>query len=171
MLIKSALKSLALVAASFTVINSAAAQQRLAVKSDDLRDVFMTAGYAAAFGAATGVALLPFLSGSVSSNMRVVAGGASIGFLLGSALSLYNISANLHATNNRGNNDNFAPNDDTVYGINEDPESVPMSSKPVSCEPTYGAIVVGCGSRLSMGLPDVQFTPQSVHVPIVNVRF
>jgi hypothetical protein len=171
MLTKPMLKAIATFAVSLTVMNTAAAQQRLAVKSDDLRDVFLTAGYAAAFGAATGVALLPFLSGSVSSNMRVVAGGASIGFLLGSALSLYNISSNIHASNSRSNNGNFAPDDETVYGINEGPDAMPMSYHPAPCKPTYGALVVGCGSRLSMSLPDVQFTPESVHVPILNVRF
>jgi hypothetical protein len=149
----------------------ALAEQRVAVKSDDLRDVFVTAGYAAAFGAATGVALLPFMSGSVSSNMRVVAGGASIGFLLGSAISIYNISTHIHAANNRTPYGVYPQEDETLYGIQEETENQPLSALPPRCKNPTGALVVGCGKNISMSWPDVQIAPQAISVPLVRVQF
>ena len=54
--------------------------------------IFVSAGYGALFGAAAGAALLPFLSGSPLKNMRVVAAGASLGFLGGSLYGFYSTS-------------------------------------------------------------------------------
>lgn len=144
------------------------AQQRVAVKSDDMREVFVTAGYSAAFGAATGVALLPFISGTVSQNMRIVAGGASIGFLLGSALSFYNISANIHAANTRPTGPEYSTDEDTRYSSNE---HEPLGFAPTKCTAPTNALVVGCGNRLSLSWPDVQIAPNSVSVSMLNVRF
>ena len=71
---------------------TAQAQQVYSGGEDDMRDIFVAGGYGALFGATMGTAILPFLSGSPMNNIRVVAGGASIGFMMGSAYGLYNVS-------------------------------------------------------------------------------
>ena len=54
------------------------------------REVFLTAGYSAAFGAAVGAALLPF-SQRPTKNLNLVASGASVGFLAGSLFGFVNL--------------------------------------------------------------------------------
>ncbi len=60
-------------------------------QADQYQDLFMNAGYSTLFGAALGVALLPFLPTTNVSNLRVISGGASIGFVAGSIMALYNM--------------------------------------------------------------------------------
>jgi hypothetical protein len=52
------------------------------------QDLFVTAGYCTAFGAALGTAFLAFTS-NPAENLRFVAMGASLGFIGGSALGSY----------------------------------------------------------------------------------
>ena len=61
------------------------------VGSEQFQELFASAGYSALFGAALGTAILPFMPDNSVSNLRVVAGGASIGFVLGSAMALYGL--------------------------------------------------------------------------------
>ncbi|NBW81322.1 hypothetical protein EBR21_06160 [bacterium] len=61
------------------------------VNSEQYQELFVNAGYSALFGAAFGTALLPFLPANSLSNLRVIAGGASIGFIAGSLMALYNM--------------------------------------------------------------------------------
>lgn len=65
---------------------------------EQFQDLFVTAGYATAFGAALGAAALTF-SGSPERHLRYVAVGASLGFLGGSALGSYLIFAPTFASN------------------------------------------------------------------------
>ena len=59
------------------------------VGSQQFQELFTTAGYSALFGAALGTAVLPFVPDNSFSNLRIVAGGASLGFVLGSVMALY----------------------------------------------------------------------------------
>ncbi|MBM4253282.1 MAG: hypothetical protein FJ146_15030 [Deltaproteobacteria bacterium] len=52
------------------------------------QDLFLTAGYCTAFGAALGTAMLAFTT-NPTENLRFVAVGASLGFIGGSALGSY----------------------------------------------------------------------------------
>lgn len=52
------------------------------------QDLFTTAGYGTAFGAALGAAILPFQN-NPEKNLRLVAIGASVGFIGGSLLGSY----------------------------------------------------------------------------------
>lgn len=155
---------------------SANAEPRAAVRSDDMRDVLMTAGYASVFGAATGMALLPFLSGSVSSNLRVVAGGASVGFIAGSAFGFYNMTTQTRAYSdnydyNSRSSDTYSYDRDSYH--NQDGE--PLSSLPTKeCqkhEIPVNALVVGCGQRLSFNWPRPTVIPQGFSLPVLNIRF
>jgi hypothetical protein len=164
------------VAIGSLISSSANAEQRATVRSDDMRDVLMTAGYASVFGAATGVALLPFLSGGVSSNLRIVAGGASIGFLAGSAFGFYSMTNQTRAYSD--NYDYNAPNNET-YSLDRDSyrnqDGEPLSSLPsTECKtheiPT-NALIVGCGHRISLNWPRPLIAPQGFAVPVLNIRF
>jgi len=55
---------------------------------EKFQDIFITAGYATAFGAALGAALLGF-ERNPEQNLRYIAVGASLGFIGGSALGTY----------------------------------------------------------------------------------
>jgi hypothetical protein len=52
------------------------------------QDLFITAGYSTALGAAMGVACLPFID-TPEDNLRYVAIGASVGFFTGTLLGAY----------------------------------------------------------------------------------
>ena len=67
------------------------AEAQALVGSEQFQELFASAGYSALFGAALGTAILPFMPDNSVSNLRVVAGGASIGFVLGSAMALYGL--------------------------------------------------------------------------------
>jgi hypothetical protein len=58
------------------------------VAEEKFHDVFVTAGYSTAFGAALGAAMLAFKE-NPSQNLRFITLGASIGFITGSALGSY----------------------------------------------------------------------------------
>lgn len=59
---------------------------------EQFQDLFVTAGYSTAFGAALGLALLSF-SSDPSSELSTIAVGASLGFIGGSLLGTYMILA------------------------------------------------------------------------------
>jgi len=64
------------------------------------QDLFVTAGYCTAFGAALGTAYLAFTS-DPASNLRYVAMGASLGFIGGSILGSYVIFSPMIAADDR----------------------------------------------------------------------
>lgn len=66
---------------------TAQAQQVISVE-ERFQDVFLTAGYCTAFGAAFGTALLAWTT-NPSENLNYIAIGASLGFIGGSALGTY----------------------------------------------------------------------------------
>lgn len=70
---------------------SSAAQAQALAASEQFQDLFATAGYSALFGAALGTAVLPFLPDGSVSGLRIVAGGASLGFVAGSVMALYSL--------------------------------------------------------------------------------
>ena len=57
----------------------------------DMQDILESGGYGAVLGAAMGLAILPFVSGDLNQNIRIVAGGASLGFMFGSAYGFYDV--------------------------------------------------------------------------------
>ena len=80
--------SLAMMLASLGLPQTAAAQST----EEKFQDLFVTAGYCTAFGAAVGAATLAFLE-TPTENLRNVAMGASLGFIGGSVLGSYIIFA------------------------------------------------------------------------------
>ena len=77
---------LSLIICGIVFINSGPA---LAQSTEErFRDLFVTAGYATAFGAALGAATLSFKT-NPENHLRFIAVGASLGFIGGSALGSY----------------------------------------------------------------------------------
>ncbi|MEN9833821.1 MAG: hypothetical protein RL011_14 [Pseudomonadota bacterium] len=66
------------------------------------QDLFLTAGYCTAFGAALGTAMLAFTT-NPTENLRFVAVGASLGFIGGSALGSYIILSPLLTDGSKDN--------------------------------------------------------------------
>lgn len=82
-----ALRSL-VVCVSFAVLTVNAGSAQAQSTEERFQDLFVTAGYCAAFGAALGTASLAFHD-NPSDNLRYVAMGASLGFIGGSVLGTY----------------------------------------------------------------------------------
>ena len=64
---------------------------------EKFQDVFITAGYATAFGAALGAASLSFFD-NPQDHLQFIAIGASLGFITGSALGSYVVLAPMAST-------------------------------------------------------------------------
>lgn len=76
------------VSAALFLTTMAPTQLRAEPTEQRFQDLFITAGYATAFGAALGAAALSF-SGNPERHLRYVAVGASLGFIGGSLLGSY----------------------------------------------------------------------------------
>lgn len=141
---------------------SQAAHAQNSIQAEDhFREVFLTAGYSAAFGAAMGAALLPFFPEPPMQNLRYVAGGTSLGFIFGSAFAFYNLSRN-----------------QPLYSLPQEPQD-PYDSYEQSPglglapEPSLpqGALVVGQGTRLGMSFPAFQVGKGRFEVALARLNF
>jgi hypothetical protein len=155
---------------------TAQAQQQAYSGEDDMRDVFVSGGYGALFGATMGAAILPFLSGSPMNNIRVVAGGASIGFMMGSAYGLYSVSKSQ-------NNSyfNYVPENDDNYFYSM-PPTIPGQGyvAPKKHEenivkrrelPKAGALIVGEGSNIGLAFPAFWIGQNQFGFVLASLRF
>jgi len=89
----------ALACVQFTSFNSQLAQAQSV--EERFQDVFTTAGYATAFGAALGAAALS-LTPRPERNLQYIAVGASLGFIGGSVLGAYMVLSPMVAMENGG---------------------------------------------------------------------
>lgn len=126
---------------------------------DTFREIFVTAGYSAAFGAALGAALLPFSSEPIFSegNLRYVAGGASLGFVLGSGLALYGLSRPQGG---------YAP-----YGAPTEQEESYGYEQGRNVLPSAGALVVGRGTQWRVALPAISPRWGGAQVALAHLEF
>ncbi len=154
------------------------AQAQASVQTEEnFRDLFLTAAYSAAFGAAFGAALLPFFPGSPQENLRYITGGASVGFMGGSAFAFYNFA--------RMQQNHMAPADDQSY-YGSPTSSVQMESwknaslksqngfqnvsirkKSITRKPS-GALLVGRNSDFGMAIPAVSVGQGSYGMQLVR---
>ena len=132
---------------------------------DNFREVFMTAGYSAAFGAAMGAALLPFFPDSPLNNLRYVAGGASLGFIFGSAFAFYNI-----AQNNRANS--FPSDQDDGYGPYDNGPGQGYGVAPLKEEPLpTGALIVGRSTKFAIAMPAIRLGKSQAEMNLFHIEF
>ncbi|APJ04726.1 hypothetical protein [Silvanigrella aquatica] len=157
---------------------SAQAQQQVYANEDEMRDIFVAGGYGALFGATMGTAILPFLSGSPIDNIRVVAGGASIGFMMGSAYGLYNMPKS-----QGGSYFNYAPENDENYFYSmpptlpghgyQSPQKSQDEKNVVKQQelPKTGALIVGNGSHIGLAMPQFWIGQNQFGFVLASLRF
>ncbi|WGL61018.1 hypothetical protein QEJ31_05345 [Pigmentibacter sp. JX0631] len=175
---KLGLLSICLLVSSGSWISQAFSQQAF-TSEDDMRDIFVAGGYGALFGATMGTAILPFLSGSPMSNLRVVAGGASIGFMMGSAFGLYNVSKTQTSSYF-----NYAPENEENYYYSM-PPIIPGQGKNTPSKkekeeqniakkkeiPKIGALIVGEGSDIHLGIPAFWVGEHEIGIVLASIKF
>ncbi len=156
------------------------AQQAVYVGEDDVSSVFASGGYGALFGAAMGAAVLPFMSNSPMQNLRVVAGGASIGFIFGSAYGFYSLAnANKNSyfnyTSQEEDNGNFyysmPPTLPTHGAIRSKKNHGKMMASRASRIVTKDALFVGSLNNLSISMPDIFISTKAMAFKLLNVSF
>jgi hypothetical protein len=155
------------------LLNTSTLAQQAYTNEEDMRDIFFTGGYGALFGATMGTALLPFLSDSPLNNLRVIAGGASIGFMMGSAYGIYNLS---HAK--RNSYFNYTPENDDTYFYSMPPFTPHQGKLPVKKNlvqkktlPRTGALIVGEGPSFGLAFPAFWITRNQIEVMVAALKF
>jgi hypothetical protein len=161
--------------------------QQAYLSDDDVSAIFVSGGYGALFGAAMGAAFIPFMDNSPMQNLRFVAGGASIGFMLGSAYGFYNLA---NANRNSYFNYNANPDDDgnSYYSM---PPTMPTQGKnnvqtpsnlrlvaargdaaaPAKKAPVVGALFMGDGQNINMAVPYFWVSDKKVSVLLAYLTF
>lgn len=142
---------------TLTMFHSNYAKAQDLVQSENpFREVFVTAGYSAAFGAATGAAILAFV-GEPQKNYRLVVGGAAAGFVAGSAYAFYRISA----SNQRPS---YSGQDDTYPVL---PPSPPAAQDDVPS----GALLLGHGKYFALSIPQISMVNDGYSLALAKLRF
>ncbi|MES2613794.1 MAG: hypothetical protein V4591_00070 [Bdellovibrionota bacterium] len=161
---------------------NAYAQQAAYVGDDDVSNVFISGGYGALFGAATGAAMLPFINGSASQNIRIVAGGASIGFMVGSVYGFYSLAK---SNKNSYFNYNINQDDDNSYyysmpatlptqGNNKKNHRQKQNIQNINEErmtPIVGALFMGDKNKVDMAIPYFWIQDKQVNVMLAYLTF
>ena len=151
-----------LLALGVFLLPSAAWAKNALQTEDGFREVFITAGYSAAFGAAIGAALLPFFPNPSLSSLRYVAGGASLGFIAGSGFAFYNLSnttANAYPAEEP--QDDFGAEND-VDEVSAMPRVHPLQPLPV------GSLLVGRDDRLGLSFPTFTLVDRGALVNVLR---
>lgn len=125
-----------------------APQTQAQTTEDRFHDLFVTAGYSTAFGAALGAAFLAFTD-NPASQLKYVAMGASLGFIGGSILGTYIIFSPMFV----GENIETTPYAESQTSLWSDTGSIPNS-------------IPNNGYQLQAPNRDMQFTIS----PVINYR-
>ncbi len=151
--------------------------QQAYVSDDEVSSIFVSGGYGALFGAAMGAALLPFMNSSPTQNLRIVAGGASIGFMVGSAYGFYslaNASKNSYFNyNNQDDDTNFyysMPPSMPTHGNNLKNNKV-KPGLDVNKTPVVGALFMGDGKNIDLAVPYFWVADNKVSIMLAYLTF
>lgn len=141
--------------ASACAFSQIAHAQELSQTDEQFREVFITAGYSAAFGAATGAAILAFIP-RPEDNLRLVIGGASAGFVAGSAYALYRLTRDASAR--------------SMYS-NDDYMSLPPSPPSAQNDFPSGALILGRKSSFAFSIPEMGYDGTQYHMALARLKF
>lgn len=155
--------------------------QQAIMTEEDMGNVFISGGYGSLFGACMGAATLPFTDGNATQNLRVVAGGASIGFIVGSLYGIYAI-ANTTRTSYFNYTDPEKDDDNGnnyYYSMPETPQThgknnlVPQEDEEQNDaqRPMIGALLMGNGKNIGMGIPNVWVGNKAVAIQLAQFTF
>jgi hypothetical protein len=142
---------------------------------DEVRAVINTAGYSAVFGAAMGAALLPFIPDPGLSSLRYIAGGASIGFFVGSGVALYRLSnpdGNLNNSHVEPNDGDFV--EDNGYSNNEIQKlkfEISQTTKAEREAVPQGSLLVGNKSNVAISMPAFAVGKNFGLIRLLDYRF
>ena len=154
--------------------------QQAYVAEDDVSAVFISGGYGALFGAAMGAAILPFMNASATQNLRIVAGGASIGFMVGSAYGFYSLA---NAKRNSYFNYNTPSQDEDNYNYYSMPPTMPTQGNNIRSHktkpdfndekktPLVGALFMGDGKNIDMAIPYFWVDDKKVSILLAYLTF
>ncbi len=152
--------------------------QQMYTSDEDMHDIFLAGGYGALFGALMGTAILPFLSSSPLDNLRIVAGGASIGFMMGSAYGIYAVSHN-----KKNSYFNYAPEPEDNYYYSMPPTVPNQGNNTIKSNsdkqtahtlrplPKAGALVVGEGDRIAFAIPAFWIGQNQFGIMLASLKF
>lgn len=152
--------------------------QQAYVGEEDISNVFVSGGYGALFGAAMGAAALPFLNGSPMENLRIVAGGASIGFVAGSIYGFYSLA---NASKNSYFNYSSPEDENSYYSM---PPTVPTQGRnniknnqikkenlPEYKAPLVGALFMGNGNKIDFAIPYFWIGDKKISLMLAYLTF
>ncbi len=156
--------------------------QQAFVNDDEMSGIFLTGGYGALFGGAMGAALLPFINAPTGQNIRMVAGGASLGFMIGTLYGFYSLAdARKNSYFNYGNSSD--DEDENIYYampptiMNEGKNNLKINKKPnyihksISNEKLVGALLMGDGKNINLGIPCFWVGRKEISVMLAAVTF
>lgn len=152
--------------------------QQAYMNDDEVSTVFVSGGYGALFGAAMGAALLPFMNNTPMQNFRIVAGGASVGFMLGSAYGFYTVA---NANKNSFFNYSTSQDDDSGSFYSMPPtmptqghnlqNSAKKDPNVLSRKPFVGALIRGEGKNLGLAFPYFWVGEKRVGILLADINF
>lgn len=132
------------------------AQAQEVAKEENFQNVFVVAGYSAAYGAALGAAALPFIKNPMS-NLNYIAAGASIGFVVGSLAAIYQ-------TTQQQSHDQFQP-----YSVpQENLGYMELGENDLSVD---SALIQGRRGRFAFGIPNVYLAPDLGAIQVLKWTF
>lgn len=131
--------------------------------ANQFNEVFITAGYSAAFGAATAAALLVFFP-NPEQNLKFVLGGGAAGFVAGGLYGFYRMN------HQYGDTQNDYPGSDDFGPL---PPSQPLRSS-LSLAPARaprGALFNASTQAYGFDVPQFALAPNTVAIHLVQIRY
>ncbi len=143
------------------------------INEDDAHNIFISGGYGAAFGGAVGLSLLPFTHKTIGGDFQIIAGGASIGFIVGSLYGFYSTyqkkSQNVFNYPQDGSSDKEEKDENTLFSETPMEQIEGKNNEEVY----YGALVNYSGkkSKLKIGFPNFAISDHLFAFNIAEIHF
>jgi hypothetical protein len=141
-----------------------------AANEESFKSVFISGGYGALFGGAMGAATIPFMHNTMSQNLRMIAAGTSLGFMVGSLYGFYNISQQSHGSTYFNYDPSGEGKEDPLYYSM--PPTIPTQGNHPQEPPIYiGALFVGNIDDVHLGVPYFWIGGGQTEVMVAQITF